>query len=293
MTSQAIHVALIFDDNFWAPAYATMRSVCLFSRSREQLVFHLLHRTLSDAHRADLLRITEEFPVQLRWYDLDQLPLFQELIARIPEQGRLPNIFYARLLIDRFVADDVKRMLYLDCDMLVRDDLGALYEWDLDGKPFGAVRDTSGAWIVAGRDVRANRDIFDVANSYFNSGLLLMDLAAWRATDLVGHLQRAQAQGLMQRIYYDQDLLNLIFSNNWQRLPWRWNLIDPKPVHESLDPAIIHYTGVKKPWSLLVGMRRSVAFARFYRHVMTNELFYAFARHRWKTWWRKKLRFGR
>jgi hypothetical protein len=40
-------------------------------------------------------------------------------------------------------------------------------------------------------------------------------------------------------------------------------------------------------------MLQSVAFARFYRHVMTNDLFYRFARHRWKRWWLKKLRLAR
>ena len=103
-------------------------------------------------------------------------------------------------------------------------------------------------------------------------------------------MEQAYADGIMERIYYDQDLLNLIFRNNWLPLPWRWNLIEPKPGHEAFDPAVIHYTGSYKPWNIVTGMRQSVAFARFYRHVMTNSLFYDFARHRQKQWWRKKLR---
>lgn len=290
MTGRSIHIALTFDDNFWAPAFATMRSVCLFSRSRRDLVFHLCHRTLSDAHRADLLRIADEFPVELRWYDLEQSGLFRDIAQRMPANKRLSSIVYARLMLDRLVGPDVERILYLDCDMLVRDDVADLFDWDMGGKPIAAVRDTSGPEIVAGRDVRGNRDIFDVADPYFNAGLVLIDVALWRDADIIGRMEQAYAEGTMQRLYYDQDLLNLVFRNNWQRLPWRWNTIDPRPAHESLDPAIIHYTGVKKPWGIWTGMRRSVAFARFYRHVMTNELFYVFARHRWKTWWRKKLR---
>ena len=56
-----IHIALTFDDNFWAPAYALMRSVCLFTRRRRDLVFHLCHRTLLPAHQTDLEGIAEEF----------------------------------------------------------------------------------------------------------------------------------------------------------------------------------------------------------------------------------------
>ena len=54
-----MHIALTFDDNFWAPAYATMRSVCLFTHRRSELVFHLCHRTITDQHRADLAKIRD------------------------------------------------------------------------------------------------------------------------------------------------------------------------------------------------------------------------------------------
>lgn len=288
-----IHVALTFDDNFWAPAYATMRSVCLFTHRRADLVFHLCHRTLSAEHRADLEAITAEFPVRLHWYDLDQSELFRDIATRMPENRRLSNIVYARLMIDRLVGPEVERVLYLDCDMLVRADIAELYETNLGERPIAAVRDTIGAFIANGRDLRNNRDIFDPADPYFNAGMVLIDTARWREADILGRMEAAHASGVMQRIYYDQDLLNLIFKRNWHQLPWRWNTIDARHAHEGLDPAILHYTGDTKPWGVLAGMRRSVAFARLYRHVMTNALFYRFARHRWKRWWLKRLRLAR
>jgi lipopolysaccharide biosynthesis glycosyltransferase len=278
-----IHIALTFDDNFWAPAYATMRSVCLFTRRRADLVFHLCHRTLTPEHRADLEAITAEFPVELRWYDLDASELFRDVAGRMPENKRLSNIVYARLMIDRLVGPDVQRVLYLDCDMLVRDNIEKLFDIDMEGKPIAAVR----------RDLKGNRDIFDIADPYFNAGMVLIDVGQWRAADIMGRMEQALKDGIMQRIYYDQDFLNLVFSNNWLILPWRWNTIDARHAHEGLDPAILHYTGEAKPWGILSGMLQSVAYARLYRHVMTNELFYRFARHRWKRWWKKKLRLTR
>ena len=285
----AIHIALTFDDNFWAPAFATMRSVCLFSHRRSDLVFHLCHRTLSVAHRADLEAITAEFPVELRWYDLDQSALFRGVAERMPENKRLSNIVYARLLIDKLLGPDVEQVLYLDCDVLVRDGIEKLFDMDMGGRPIAAVRDTMGAFITGGRDLKANRDIFDPADAYFNAGMVLIDVAQWREADIIGRLEQALTDGVMARIYYDQDFLNLVFANNWQQLPWRWNTIDARHAHESLDPAILHYTGDIKPWGVMAGMLQSVAFARFYRHVMTNDLFYRFARHRWKRWWKRRL----
>ncbi|MEO5805555.1 glycosyltransferase family 8 protein [Devosia sp.] len=284
--SQDLHIALTFDDNFWAPAYATMRSVCLFTHRHGDLVFHLLHRTLSDEHVADLRQIETEFGARLVFYDLDQSPLFSDIAARMPVNKRLTNIVYARLVIDRLLPADVARVLYLDCDMMVRAPIEELYDLDLQGFPIAAVRDVAGAIIVGGRDLRANRDIFDIADPYFNAGMLLIDVAGWRAADIIGKMEGYLKSGVMARIYYDQDLLNLVFKNNWLRLPFRWNLMDARAVHEALDPALLHYTGGSRPWHLV----SNTAFRRTYRHVMTNELFYRFMRHRWKQFWRKQGR---
>lgn len=131
----SMHIALTFDDNFWAPAFATMRSVCLFTPQREELVFHLCHRTLTPEHKADLEAIRDEFPVTLVWHALDQMDMFTDIAARMPESKRFPSIVYARLLIDRLVGDGVDRVLYLDCDTMVRDDVKRLFDQDLEAMP--------------------------------------------------------------------------------------------------------------------------------------------------------------
>src|SRR5690606_37783876 len=69
-----IRVVLSFDDNFWALAYAVMRSACLSSKRRAEMVFHLLHMPLCGEHRHDLEAITREFGAELRWYPLAGKP---------------------------------------------------------------------------------------------------------------------------------------------------------------------------------------------------------------------------
>ena len=64
-TAGPLHIALTFDDYFWAPAYATMRSVCLTTRRRADLVFHLFHWHLADENRAILDAIGTEFGARI------------------------------------------------------------------------------------------------------------------------------------------------------------------------------------------------------------------------------------
>ena len=292
MSGTPIHIALTFDDNFWAPAYALMRSICLSSRRRADMVFHLLHMPLTAAHLTDLKAIEREFGATLIWYNLADNAEFDGFVAGLPTSTQWPKVVYGRLLLGRLLPDTVRRVIYLDCDMMVRDPIEELYDIDLGGLPLGAVRDSVHPFIVGKRDMAQNRDLFDYADPYFNSGMLLIDLAAWRVIDMQAQIRALAARGILGRLYYDQDMLNLIFKDRWLALNWRWNTIDAHAAHEGMNPAILHYTRKAKPWGIMSGILHSSAHARFYRHVMTNELFYRFARHRWQRWWKKLLRLG-
>ncbi|WP_417583244.1 glycosyltransferase family 8 protein [Pelagibacterium sp.] len=278
MPSQKIHVALTFDDFFWAPAYAVMRSICLHTHRRSDLVFHLCHRPLTDEHRNDLLAIEAEFGCKLAFYDLTQNAEFLSLVKDAPYHKRMTNIVYARLMLDRFLPADVERVIYLDCDMMVMAPIEKLAELDLQGKSIAAVEEPSALQVANQRDARVNRDLIDPADPYFNAGLVVIDRQKWHAAQIPERLNRYIEDGTIERIYYDQDLLNIVFCNDAYLLDQRWNLIGPRPAHQALNPFILHYTGERKPWNLYSG----VAFARTYRHVMTNALFYRYWRHRMK-----------
>ncbi|MCS6762585.1 MAG: glycosyltransferase family 8 protein [Candidatus Devosia symbiotica] len=292
MIGTPIHIALTFDDNFWAPAYALMRSICLSSRRRADMVFHLLHLPLSAQHVQDLQAIESEFGARLCWYNLADNAEFDHFVTDLPTSTQWPKVVYGRLLLSSLLPAEVERVIYLDCDMMVRDPIENLFGLDLEGFPLAAVRDSVDPFIMGKRDMMQNRDLFEYADPYFNSGMLLIDLVAWRSIDIKPQVKALAGRGIMSRLYYDQDILNLIFYNNWLVLPWRWNTIDAHAAHEGMNPAILHYTRKSKPWGVLSGILHSSAHARSYRHVMTNELFYRFARHRWQRWWKKLLRLG-
>src|SRR5665213_1225935 len=119
-----------------------------------------------------------------------------------------------------------------------------------------------------------------MAMRYFNAGMLLIDMTKWRQMDILGKFEAAIANGTLAKIYYDQDFLNLTFRENWLELHQFWNLHDPKPAHMALNPYLVHYTGDTKPWLIMP----KVAFARLYRHIMTNPVYYEYLRERSPAW---------
>ncbi len=278
MSGIPIHIALTFDDNFWAPAFATMRSVALASTRRTDLVFHLFFRGLTAPHRLQLQAITTEFGATLIDYDLTRNADFISFLDGMSFHPKLTNLVYARLMLHQLLPADITRVIYLDCDMLMRGPIEALATLDLAGHPIAAVLDPGRHRQMLGRDFRQNGDLFDFNFAYFNAGMLVIDRHGFGAADLPGQTRRMHESGLLKRIQYDQAVLNLVFKNNWLPLDFRWNLICPWPAHEVLEPHLLHYTGHRKPWALF----SNVAFANAYRHTMTNAVFYAF--------WRERLR---
>jgi lipopolysaccharide biosynthesis glycosyltransferase len=271
-------VVLTFNDRYWALAYTVMRSVCLTTTRRREVVFHLCHTALRPDHAATLATIADEFGARLHHCDPDADPAFREVAGELPATLRFPRIVYARLLLDRLLPPEVERLVYLDCDVMVRRPIEELFELDLGGYPIAAVADPYHDGIKLGRDIRTKKSPFDSAAPYFNSGVLLIDRAGFAAADLPGRIAEFARTGVLEKLYFDQDILNLVFAGNWLELPWRFNLMLPRPAHESLGAAILHYTGYRRPWLPYSG----AAFSRTYRHVMTNEVFYRQLRERWK-----------
>ncbi|MEQ1768603.1 MAG: glycosyltransferase family 8 protein [Devosia sp.] len=280
----AIHVALTFDDNFWAPAYAVARSICLTTKRRADVVIHFCHFGLSAEHRADLDTLAMEFPSTFMFHAMDENAEFARLVEQLPAGKRFPKIIYTRLMLDH-VLPDVERVIYLDCDTMVLAPIEHLYEQDMKDQPLAAVSDPFRLHIMMGRDMRSKKGIFDPADRYFNSGVLLIDLKRFAAIDVRARLAELRDNGILKRLYYDQDMLNLLFRDRWTELEWRFNCIDPWFAQQALNPYIIHYTGHNRPWQIL----NLVAFRNIYRHVMTNELYYRFWQHNFKRRWKKRF----
>jgi lipopolysaccharide biosynthesis glycosyltransferase len=95
--------------------------------------------------------------------------------------GYISKLTYARFLTPQIFPATVSRVLYLDCDILVLDDLGKFCTTDLERHLLGAIHD--------GLDVQIKRNAVQLnvprVRDYFNAGVLLIDLDQWREKQIV------------------------------------------------------------------------------------------------------------
>ncbi len=172
--------------------------------------------------------------------------------AARPVNHHLSRTAYARILMPLSLSQATGRLLYIDCDTLVNASLAPLASLPMQGFALAAVDDI--ARQVPERHAKRNRDIgLPDAMRYFNSGVLLIDLEAWRAQRLTERtLDFIASRPSLPMM--DQDALNGALQGEWLPLDESWNLHRrlEKGVYTD-DPAIwreariIHFIGQVKP----------------------------------------------
>jgi lipopolysaccharide biosynthesis glycosyltransferase len=183
--------------------------------------------------------------------------------------NHLSRAAYGRLFLPDLLPADVTRCVYVDCDVLIRRDLDELCRADLHGNPAGLCVDPFHRTV--GRAIPRWRQYgLDPADPYFNSGVMAMDLDAWRAGDVTAESRRiAQAASPEELGSADQDVLNIVLYRKWTRLAAKWNvhpifvrrlgkvgvapevrelMRQPDVAEARHDPAIVHFVGQLKPW---------------------------------------------
>jgi lipopolysaccharide biosynthesis glycosyltransferase len=147
------------------------------------------------------------------------------------------------LLIMADQLPSVDRALYLDTDCIVRTDLRRLFQVQLGSDLAAGVPDGPRAHGEA----QLQRLGLETDLEYYNTGVVLADLAAWRESKVGEAAVRFAVD--RRPTMHDQDALNAVLAGKWRTLPESWNMWASRLSGSAADfEGIIHCTGVPKPW---------------------------------------------
>lgn len=232
------------DDAYAMPLATTLRSAVEAMRSEWPLDVRVLTNRFSQEHRRRVLASLPEGSVHLQWVAVDAGRFsWAELNPHISP------ITCARLLIPEAFDASVSRVLYIDADILVLRNLRALWNTDLQGALVGAVIDDVDAHLKVDSD--QVKDVPRVA-SYFNAGVLLVDVDRWRRERVTEKAMR-YLHAHPASPFTDQDALNVACDGRWTPLDARWNFQYHRKVAWEFMPLadrpfVIHFVTRWKPW---------------------------------------------
>lgn len=166
-------------------------------------------------------------------------------------QSRFKNVYhfsvvtYYRLFIASMFPQ-YRKIVYLDCDLVVLGDISRLYHTDLRGNIFGAGPEM---FVQSTPEFRryAEAALGVDPDGYVNAGVLVVDLEQFRK-----HKIEEKFIDLITRYDFDlldpdQAYLNYLCDGKILTLPSGWNK-EPLPLPCEGDLNIVHYALYKKPW---------------------------------------------
>lgn len=264
MSADHVHVACVSNAGF-VPHFATMLNSLAASNPPEKVTVHLLHDDSVTPDMQDRLREL----AHRQGLSLGFLQPTDTLLAQLPPRSsHYPSIVWYRILLPELLSH-VDRVLYIDADTLVMQDLRSVWSMDLGDALLAAVAQPK-AWSQTPAH-RARIQLSPDAH-YLNSGVILMNLRQMRKEGAtakilaVGHSHAAQLSDATEFSFMDQDALNSACADRWLRLHPKWNSLASiylaGNVEEFLDgehqfaeaaasPGIVHFEGsvFAKPWN--------------------------------------------
>lgn len=256
MDMKDIPVIYAVDDCYAPMAAASLRSLIRCGSPARYYRICVMHTGLAQAYQ-DRLCAMETDNVGISFLNASELTRTEAW----PSSSRFGPEIYLRLYAPLVYAQYPK-LVYLDADTIVLQDIADLYDMPLNGAALGA------CWSFATpfMDGYVRRTVGLAPGEYFNSGVLLLDTARFEAE----RVRRRCRQILREQprlLCFDQDSLNLVLRGAYCRLPDEWNVqwtnhlhpthdLSERPSHcqrvrmtaAELNPYLLHYSSNFKPW---------------------------------------------
>lgn len=242
-----MHVSSAFDKAYLTPFYVLVTSLLLHNK-KNNVVIHSIATGVSETEKAEIRNFVRRHNADIFFYEVDEEYVRKNVVLP-PDNVYFTIATYYRLFLPALVSSATNRLLYIDTDAVVREDLKTLYTTNIGQTPFAAVPDSY---------PHLRTDLgFHEEGKYFNAGVLLIDVANWRQHRVTEKALQFLADHPEKIKFVDQDALNATQKDNWHPLPKKYNvtLFDVPlevPKQKLLqNAAIIHYTGAHKPWNAL------------------------------------------
>lgn len=220
-----IHIFFNIDDSYIDKSKTVMRSILTHTKS--DVMFHIIGVKNVD------------FSANIKCYDKPDLSLLTHTV----QMGHITMASTYRLFAP-FILSDLDKVIYLDCDLVVLDDIAKL--WEFEPEYIAGVPDP-----MYRKQARKNR----LKHLYINSGVMVLNLKNLRKLDYIERIKETQS-GDYNLSLLDQDIMNIAFSEYMEHLPYEWNVyakIYPETTSAMIEardkPSIIHWCGWEKPWN--------------------------------------------
>lgn len=242
--SKEIPIFFAVDDGYCPFLAVALQSMLDNSSPENTYLIKILHTDISEENKKKIGKY-ERANVDIEFVDLNYY------IKRVKDKLYTRDYYSATTYFRLFLPNlypQYDKVLYLDSDIVILDDIAKLYNTDMGDNLVAAAPDDVVISNPIFRDYAEKVVGVADCNRYFNAGVLLMNLHQLRRFKF-----QEKFTYILERIRFevaqDQDYLNRlckgrvkIVDRTWNRMP----ISDPKIRTE--DVRLVHYNLAFKPW---------------------------------------------
>lgn len=241
-----IPVVLSTDENYAPYCATTIASVLENSEKNTEFDFYILTAKLSKETKGKFQDLKK-----IKNYSINFVSVNKDLFRDCPVSYHFTREAYFRFKLPSLLPG-IDKIMYLDCDMIVFRDLSELFQTDINNYYAGMVLDAS-----TKLSPNANQERLELPenSSYFNTGLIIINLKKWREEKIEQKLFEWTKENKERIIWVEQDAVNVVFHGFIRELPEEYNIqlnyYNNREILSNLVEKmhIIHYCGLGKPWN--------------------------------------------
>ena len=260
------HIALICDDKYALPTMVCIQSIIMTTKNPVQV--HVCTFELTDDNVQRFISLSNDtVNVIVDKFEINQ---YREMIDRVNQKSHVTPTALIKFELSNYFST-INKLLYIDSDIIVKEDISALFDCDIEDAFLGASYEFYKYLENKKYRFKKNWD----TSFYFNSGVMLLNLKLMRE-ERISELLWDYKLNKAKTTLMDQESLIAICGTRATKLPIRWNFnpvfLDSSYINdineiygtayqsiEQLlsDVAIIHYVGKKdKPWTFSTARMR-------------------------------------
>lgn len=251
---ETVNILLTLDKKYLQALPAMLKSLFL-NNPREQIHIYLVHDDMTPddwelVERLCSRHLAKLIPIQVS----------DKYFKNAPVNFHYSRAMYYRLVAFKILPESVDKVLYLDPDVLVINQLKQLYSLDLSNYLYAAAAHT-GITNLSTYVNQVRLNAFD-GEYYYNSGVILMNLHRLRREAVDTEIFDYVAEHGNELILPDQDVFNALYGKHVLPLDdslynydsRRFDMYFLKSGGEMTmdwvmrNTAILHFCGKRKPW---------------------------------------------
>lgn len=262
------NVAICFsaNDNYIPLLGVTLASIIDHQNSNNNYDIVIFMTSISDENQVRLRTLISDKPnFSIRFINVGPYVYGYRFYTETDSlNNKFSDEIYYRVLVPSLM-NLYDKVVFLDADIVVLDDIAKILNYDISNHMIGAVRDYEGiANCYNSNYEKTKYRISELGiknfDNYFHSGVIVMNISKlneeFSHKDLLGI---AVSKNWKQ---FDQDLLNVLCQDSVKILDASWDFLeDIYGTYQSLptslfdefvesekNPIIIHFSGNRKPW---------------------------------------------